>query len=131
MTHTIPVIDIGDYLTGRPGVLRATAPQVHDSVSLSGDACSTFRRERVVPEGGADRISPSRPCTRSSLFPRRAISEPLQSPRLVLVGHNMGLCGIGCWHREPSKKVANALKIEAAVYSLNATVMCSRYAGRS
>jgi isopenicillin N synthase-like dioxygenase len=36
MTDTIPVIDIGDYLTGRPGALRATARQVHDALTTVG-----------------------------------------------------------------------------------------------
>ena len=36
MTDTIPVIDIGDYLTGRPGALQATARQVHDALTTVG-----------------------------------------------------------------------------------------------
>jgi isopenicillin N synthase-like dioxygenase len=36
MTDTIPVIDIGDYLTGRPGALQATARQVHDALTTTG-----------------------------------------------------------------------------------------------
>ena len=36
MTYTIPVIDIGDYLTGRPGALQATARQVHDALTTVG-----------------------------------------------------------------------------------------------
>ncbi len=36
MTDTIPVIDIGDYLTGRLGALQATARQVHDALTTVG-----------------------------------------------------------------------------------------------
>ena len=36
MTDTIPVIDIGDYLAGRPGALQATARQVHDALTTVG-----------------------------------------------------------------------------------------------
>jgi isopenicillin N synthase-like dioxygenase len=36
MTDMIPVIDVGDYLTGRPGALQATARQVHDALTTTG-----------------------------------------------------------------------------------------------
>lgn len=36
MTDTIPVIDIADYLTGRPGAFQATARQVHDALTTVG-----------------------------------------------------------------------------------------------
>ena len=36
MTNTIPVIDIGDYLTGWPGALQATARKVHDALTTVG-----------------------------------------------------------------------------------------------
>jgi len=36
MTDTIPVIDIGDYLTGRRGALQATARRVHDALTTVG-----------------------------------------------------------------------------------------------
>src|SRR5215469_14947549 len=33
---TIPIIDVGDYLAGRPGALAATARRVHDALSTIG-----------------------------------------------------------------------------------------------
>ena len=36
MSETIPVIDIADYVAGRPGALAATARQVHDALTTIG-----------------------------------------------------------------------------------------------
>jgi isopenicillin N synthase-like dioxygenase len=36
MTHAIPVIDVADYLAGRPGALQSTARQVHDALTTVG-----------------------------------------------------------------------------------------------
>ncbi|HEY2617942.1 MAG TPA: 2OG-Fe(II) oxygenase family protein [Acetobacteraceae bacterium] len=36
MTSAIPVIDVADYLSGRPGALQATAGQVHDALTTVG-----------------------------------------------------------------------------------------------
>src|SRR5579872_3609390 len=36
MTETIPVIDVADYLAGRPGALQAIAQQVHDALTTVG-----------------------------------------------------------------------------------------------
>jgi isopenicillin N synthase-like dioxygenase len=36
MTSAIPVIDVADYLAGRPGALQATARQVHDALTSVG-----------------------------------------------------------------------------------------------
>ena len=36
MTAAIPVIDIADYLAGRPGALQATAREVHDALTTVG-----------------------------------------------------------------------------------------------
>jgi len=36
MTHTIPVIDVADYLAGRPGALQATARALHDALTTVG-----------------------------------------------------------------------------------------------
>ena len=36
MGETIPIIDIGDFLAGRPGALMAAAHQVHDALTTTG-----------------------------------------------------------------------------------------------
>src|SRR4051795_6932657 len=36
MSETIPVIDIADYVAGRPGALAAAARQVHDALTTIG-----------------------------------------------------------------------------------------------
>ena len=36
MTDTIPVIDVADYLAGRPGALQATARALHDALTTMG-----------------------------------------------------------------------------------------------
>src|SRR5258708_25718753 len=36
MADAIPIIDIGDYLAGRPGALAATARAVHDALTTVG-----------------------------------------------------------------------------------------------
>ena len=36
MASAIPVIDVADYLAGRPGALEATASQVHDALTTVG-----------------------------------------------------------------------------------------------
>ena len=36
MTAAIPVIDVADYLAGRPGALQATAREVHDALTTVG-----------------------------------------------------------------------------------------------
>jgi isopenicillin N synthase-like dioxygenase len=36
MTDMIPVVDVGDYLAGRPGALQMTARQVHDALTAVG-----------------------------------------------------------------------------------------------
>jgi isopenicillin N synthase-like dioxygenase len=36
MTHTIPVIDVADYLAGRPGALQATARALHEALTTVG-----------------------------------------------------------------------------------------------
>ena len=36
MTDAIPVIDVADYLAGRPNALNATARQVHDALTTVG-----------------------------------------------------------------------------------------------
>ena len=36
MTDTIPVIDVADYLAGRPGALQATARALHDALTTVG-----------------------------------------------------------------------------------------------
>ena len=36
MTSAIPVIDVADYLAGRPGALQATARRMHDALSTVG-----------------------------------------------------------------------------------------------
>src|SRR4051794_22173219 len=36
MAETIPVIDIADYLAGRPGALEATARRFHDALTTVG-----------------------------------------------------------------------------------------------
>src|ERR1700760_121536 len=36
MTHTIPVIDVADYLAERPGALRAVARALHDALTTVG-----------------------------------------------------------------------------------------------
>jgi isopenicillin N synthase-like dioxygenase len=36
MSSAIPVIDVADYLAGRPGALQATARQVHDALTTVG-----------------------------------------------------------------------------------------------
>ncbi len=49
MTDAIPVIDVTDYLVGRPGALQATARQVHDAlttVRVHGDRPATTCRNR-------------------------------------------------------------------------------------
>ena len=39
MSETIPVIDIADYVAGRPGALAAAARQVHDALTTIGFSC--------------------------------------------------------------------------------------------
>jgi hypothetical protein len=36
MSETIPIIDVADYLAGRPGTLEAIAAQVHDALTTVG-----------------------------------------------------------------------------------------------
>src|SRR5437764_5211710 len=36
MAETIPIIDIGEYLAGRPGALAAAAREVHDALTTVG-----------------------------------------------------------------------------------------------
>ena len=36
MTNSIPVIDVADYVAGRPGALQDTARQIHDALTTVG-----------------------------------------------------------------------------------------------